>query len=72
LTALGLLRILLLALQLHSKAIRQQLEPTLEVDPLGLLYEREDVAGGLTAKAVIDLLGGIDPKRGAALLVERA
>ena len=69
--ALGLLRILLLALQLDPEAIGQQLERAFEVDALGLLHEREHVAGGLTAEAVVDLLRRVDPERRAALLVER-
>src|SRR5262249_30855180 len=47
--------ILLLALQLHPIALGQQLERALEVKPLGLLHEREHIARGLAAEAVIDL-----------------
>ena len=65
-------RILTLALQLDPVALCQQLERFLEVHALGLLYEREDVARGLAAEAVVDLLGGVDAERRSALLVERA
>ena len=70
--ALDLARVLLLALQLDPVAFGQQLQGAFEVHPFGLLHEREDVAGGLAAEAVVDLLAGIDPERRRALLVERA
>ena len=64
-------RILTLALQLDPVALCQQLERFLEVHALGLLYEREDVARGLAAEAVVDLLGRVDAERRSSLLVER-
>ena len=70
--ALGLARILGLALQLDPAAIGQQLERRLEVHALGLLHEREHVPLGLAAEAVVDLLHRVDPERGRALVVERA
>ena len=69
---LGLARVLLLAHELHPVAIGEQLERFPEVDPLGLLHEREHVARGLAAEAVVDLLLRVDAERGGALLVERA
>ena len=66
------LGVLGLALELDPEALGEQLERALEVDALDLLDEREDVAGGIAAEAVIDLLLGVDAERGRALLVEGA
>ena len=60
------------ALQLDPVALGQQLQGAFEVEALGLLHEREDVAGGLAAEAVVDLLARVDPERRRALVVERA
>jgi hypothetical protein len=66
------LRILLLELERDLVAVGEQLDRTLEVHALGLHDECERVAGGLTAEAVVDLLGRVDPERRGALLVKRA
>ncbi len=60
LALLGGLRILVLKLQSHLVAVGEQLERTLEVDALGLHDERERVARGLAAEAVVDLLDRVD------------
>ena len=70
--ALGRARVLLLALELDAVAVGEELERAVEVEPFGLLHEREDVARGLAAEAVVDLLSGSIAERGRALVVERA
>ena len=72
LALLGRLRVLLLGLQLDAETVGQRLERAREVEPLGLHHEREHVAGGLAAEAVVDLLDRVDAERGRALVVERA
>ena len=59
-------------LELDAVAVGQQLQRPLEVDALGLLHEREHVAGGLAAEAVVDLLSRVYAERRRALLVKRA
>src|SRR5205085_5116827 len=59
-----------LALELDAVALGEQLERALEVDVLDVLDEREDVAGGVAAEAVVDLLLGVDAERRRALIVE--
>ena len=65
-------RILGLGLERHPEAVGQRLQRRLEVQPLGLHHERERVARGLAAEAVVVLLVGPDVERGAALVVKRA
>ena len=72
LAPLGLPRVLLLALQLDPVALGQQLQRAAEVHALGLLHEREQIARGLAAEAVVDLLRRVDAERRRALVVERA
>ena len=72
LTALRRLRVLVLGLELDSKAVGERLERSREVEPLGLHHEREHVARGLAAEAVVDLLDRVDAERRGPLVVERA
>src|SRR5581483_7412026 len=66
------LGVLLLGLELDSEAIGERLERPLEVQSFGLHHERERIAGGLAAKAVVVLLVGANMERRRALVVERA
>ena len=68
----GVARVLALALELHPGALGEPLQRRAEVQALRLHREREDVAAGPAAEAVVELLDGIDPERRGALLVERA
>ena len=72
LPALGLARILGLALELDVRALGEPLERRAEVEPLRLHGEREHVAARAAAEAVVELLDGIDAERRRPLLVERA
>ena len=71
-TLLGRARILVLELEGDLVTVGEQLERALEVHALGLHDEREGVARGLAAEAVVDLLGRVDPERRRALVVKRA
>src|SRR6185503_2642534 len=65
-------RIVLLALHLHTRALRQLFHGLLEVEALGLLNELERVAALAAAEAVVELLVGVHRERGRPLVVERA
>jgi hypothetical protein len=66
------LRVVLLPLDPHPRALGQQLHGLLELERLGLLDELEGVAALAAAEAVVQLLLGVDRERGGALVVERA
>ena len=65
-------RILLLGLELDPRPLGQRLQGRLEVQPLGLHHELEDVAALAAAEAVVELLDRVDAERRRPLVVERA
>ena len=65
-------RVLGLGLELDAESVRQRLEGTGEVEPLGFHHEVEGVARRLATEAVVELLVGVDPEGRRALVVERA
>jgi hypothetical protein len=65
-------RIVLLALDAHVEAVREQLDRLRELERLGLLHELERVAALAAAEAVVELLVGIHREGGRALVVEGA
>jgi len=70
--ALGVARVLGLALELDPRARGQRLQGAREVEPLRLHDELEDVAARAAAEAVVDLFRRVDPERRRPLVVERA
>jgi hypothetical protein len=71
-TAGGSPRILLLGLELDARPLGERLQRRLEVQPLGLHHELEDVAALAAAEAVVELLDRVDAERRRPLVVERA
>ena len=70
--ALGVARVLGVALELDPGALGERLERGGEVQPLRLHRELEDVTARAAAEAVVELLDRIDAERRRALVVERA
>jgi hypothetical protein len=69
---LGRPRVLRLGLELDPRPLGERLERGLEVEPLGLHHELEDVAALAAAEAVVELLDRVDAERRRPLVVERA
>ena len=65
-------RVLVLALELHAVALGEELHGLGEVERLGVAHERDRVALGLAAEAVVELVLAVDRERRRALVVEGA
>ena len=62
----------ILVLELHSGALREELDRGREVEALLELDQTQRVAAGVAAEALEQLLGGRDRERRCALVMQRA